>query len=80
MAGELPGGPIDPRMEKGWLRVMRVAKFLDCTKGHVYDLVRQGELEGLKGPNRGQGWRISQESLERFVERHRIKADEAGEP
>ena len=76
MAGELPGGPTDPRMGKGWLRVMRVAKFLDCTKGHVYDLVWQGELAGLKI---GQGWRISQESLERFVERHRIAADEAGE-
>jgi excisionase family DNA binding protein len=59
---------------KGWLKTLKVAKYLDCTKSQVYDLVHDGELQAFK---HGQTLRISVESLEAFVERHRVEATEA---
>ncbi|MFI5330082.1 MAG: helix-turn-helix domain-containing protein [Desulfobaccales bacterium] len=59
---------------KGWLKVRQVAKHLDCSKSQVYDLVHEGELQAFK---HGQLLRISVDSLEAFVERHRVEADEA---
>lgn len=61
-------------MGKGWLRPLKVAKYLDCSKNHIYDLVHQGELEACKI---GQGMRISVESMEAFVKRNRIETTEA---
>ena len=61
-------------MGKGWLRPLTVAKYLDCSKHRVYDLVHEGELEAFKI---GQGFRISIESLEAFIERNRIEATES---
>jgi excisionase family DNA binding protein len=57
---------IDPRIGKGWLKVKKVAEFLDCSKAQVYDLVHGGELTAFK---HGQALRISIESLEAFIER-----------
>jgi len=59
---------------KGWLQVRKVAQYLDCSKNHVYDLVYHGELQAFK---HGQTMRVSVESLEAFVKRHRIEATEA---
>lgn len=59
---------------KGWVQPRKVAKYLDCSKSQVYDLVHEGELQGFK---HNQTLRISIESLEGFVKRHRIEATEA---
>lgn len=61
-------------MGKGWLRPAKVAEHLDCSKRRVYELVYEGELEAFKC---GGAMRISVESLEAFIERNRIEADEA---
>lgn len=60
-------------MGKGWWRPQRVAKYLDCSLHHVYDLVREGELSGCK---MGGSLRVSVASLEEWEERHRIVATE----
>jgi excisionase family DNA binding protein len=52
-------------MTKGWIRVWRVAKFLDCSRDHVYDLVSSGELAAMKIGVKGL--RVSQESLDTFI-------------
>lgn len=55
---------------KGWLKVKKVAVFLDCSKNQVYDLVYGGELTAFK---HYQTLRVSVESLEAFIRRHRIE-------
>ena len=50
-----------------------MAKYLDCSLHHVYDLVREGELSGCK---MGGSLRVSVASLEEWEERHRIVATE----
>jgi excisionase family DNA binding protein len=65
-------------MRKGWLRVWRVAKFLDCSRDHIYDLVRAGKLEGVK-IGQQQGIRISQESLEHYLAENRLPSSETVE-
>jgi excisionase family DNA binding protein len=60
-------------MGKSWIRVWRVAKFLDCSRDYVYDLVKAGQLEGIKIGS--QGLRISQDSLEDFVEKNKLPAE-----
>ena len=52
-------------MSKGWIRVWRVAKFLDCSTDYVRDLVNSGELTGVKIGTKGL--RVSQESLDIFL-------------
>jgi excisionase family DNA binding protein len=62
---------------KGWLKVRQVATYLDCSKDQVYDLVHEGELKAFKHGQTLRSMRISVESLEAFVERNRVEADEA---
>jgi excisionase family DNA binding protein len=57
-------------MTKGWIRVWRVAQFLDCSRDHVYDMVRDGELVGLKIG--AKGLRVSQESLDTFLVKNQV--------
>lgn len=59
---------------KTWLKPWRVSRTLDCTTDHVYDLVRRGELTAIKlGP---RALRISHDSLEGFLAKHRIESTE----
>lgn len=57
-----------------WLRPHRVANFLDCSKDHVYDLVHLGELEAIRLGVRDI--RISEESLQKFLDRQKLEAGE----
>jgi len=57
-------------MTKGWIRVWRVAKFLDCSRDHVYDLVSSGELISVKIGIKGV--RVSQESLDNFLIKNQV--------
>jgi len=57
-------------MTKGWVRVWRVAKFLDCSRDHVYDLVSSGELISVKIGIKGV--RVSQESLDNFLIKNQV--------
>lgn len=59
-------------MNKGWWPVRKVMKHLSYSKDTVYSLVRRGELQAIKGI---QGLRISQESIEAFIDRHRVKSE-----
>ncbi len=58
----------------GWLRVRRVAQYLDCSRDTVYDLVRSGQLEATRVGS--QGMRISQKSLQSYVTVNRVPASE----
>jgi len=57
-------------MTKGWIRVWRVAKFLDCSRDYVYDLVNSGKLTGVKLGTKGL--RVSQESLDTFLVNNQV--------
>jgi excisionase family DNA binding protein len=61
--------------KEGWLRPEKVAQYLDCTRQHVYDLVAQGQLEAMRVGRRAM--RISEVSLEGFMEKMKIKPLEA---
>lgn len=67
----------ESQVGKGYLRVRKVAEILDFSKSQVYDLLYEGSLQGFK---HGQTLRISIESLEVFIKRHRIEATEGGAP
>lgn len=57
-----------------WIRPNRVAERLDCTRQHVYDLVAAGQLEAVRlGP---RAMRISEISLEGYIEKMRISSTE----
>jgi excisionase family DNA binding protein len=59
---------------KGWLRPRRVAQYLDCTREHIYNLVARGELQAIRlGP---RDIRISELSLQGFVDKHRVESTE----
>jgi excisionase family DNA binding protein len=61
-------------MTQGWLQPWRVAKYLDCTRRHVYELVALGELEAIKlGP---RAIRISELSMQGFVIKKKIETFE----
>lgn len=60
--------------ESRWLKPWRVARRLDCSPDHVYDLVLVGELEAVKFGKRAL--RISEASLEQFLTKHRIDPSE----
>jgi excisionase family DNA binding protein len=62
--------------EKRWLKPWRVARRLDCSADHVYDLVLTGELEGVQLGKRAL--RISEASLEQFLSKRRIEPGESG--
>ena len=59
-------------MAKGWRTVRWVMQHLSYSRGTVYELVSRGELLAFKGE---QGLRISQESIETFIEKHRIRSE-----
>jgi len=59
---------------KGWLQPWRVAKYLDCSRKHVYQLVAEGKLEAIKlGP---RAIRISEISLRGFIEKMKMDKQE----
>ncbi|MBW1992226.1 MAG: helix-turn-helix domain-containing protein [Deltaproteobacteria bacterium] len=58
---------------KGWLQPWRVAKYLDCSREHVYQLVAQGKLEAIRlGP---RAIRISEASLQGFINKMKVEAE-----
>ena len=57
-----------------WLRPHRVAGFLDCTRRHVYDLVREGKLTAIRLGNRDL--RISESSVEEYLTQTKVDSSE----
>lgn len=40
----------------------------------VMDLIKSGELDAVKGPTRNSHLHITEESITRYIERHRVPA------
>jgi hypothetical protein len=51
---------------------------LDCTERHIYDLIVAGELIAIKIGS--QGKRISENSLNEFIEKRKIKPEDFFDP
>jgi excisionase family DNA binding protein len=52
------------------LSVLRAAEVLDCSAGHVYDLIAQGRLRAveIKAQGSRSKTRIREEDLEAFID------------
>ena len=50
------------------LNVNQVGKFLNCSRRHVYNLIKLGELPGFRIGGRG-GVRVRESQLEAFLEK-----------
>jgi len=61
-------------MGKGWWPLRKVRSYFCYSRNTVYELVRRGEFEVIKGVG-SQGMRISVESIERFIERHKVQPE-----
>jgi excisionase family DNA binding protein len=55
---------------KEFMHVGRAANYLQCTKKHVYELIKSGDIEAIRLGERAI--RISKESLGELIERQRI--------
>ena len=54
--------------EKELLTVDEVAEILCLGKNTVYDLLRSGELEGIRF---GKAWRVPKDSIQRMISKKR---------
>lgn len=58
---------------KKLLNVREVAEILDmCTKS-VYELLRRGDLIGIKMPGLRGSWKVEQSAIERFIRTNTYK-------
>jgi excisionase family DNA binding protein len=56
------------------IQVKRVASILDCTKEHIYHLIRVGHLSAIKlGP---RALRVSEKSLKDFISEREVPTTE----
>lgn len=56
------------------LKIWRVAEILDCTKQHVYHMIRDGEIVAVKLGLRGI--RITQESVSNYLQKNQIDPED----
>lgn len=61
-----------------YLKIQKVMSILDCTERHIYDLIVAGELTAIKIGS--QGKRISENSLNEFIEKRKIKPEDFFDP
>lgn len=56
------------------IQVKKVATILDCTKEHIYHLIRVGHLQAIKlGP---RALRVSESSLKEFISDREVEKTE----
>jgi len=56
------------------VQIRNVAAELACSSRHVYHMIREGQLEAVRlGP---RALRITRESLDKFLEDHRVNPKE----
>ena len=65
-------------IEEKYLKVQKVMDILDCTERHLYDLIVDGELIAIKIGGRAK--RISEKSLNEFIERRKINPEDFFDP
>lgn len=65
-------------IKKKYVTMQVVAETLSCSERHVYDLIVDGSLEAIKIG--GRAVRISEESLNDFIESHKIKPEDLFDP
>jgi excisionase family DNA binding protein len=56
------------------LKIQEVVKALDCTRPMVYKLIYEGQLKAIRIGKRGL--RVSESSLNRYIEENTIIPDE----
>lgn len=52
----------------------QACKLLNRSRWKVTQLIRSGELEAHKGPESNAHFQIARRSIDRYIERHMIKA------
>jgi excisionase family DNA binding protein len=57
-----------------FLSMRQVCTLLNRSRWKVTQLIKAGELEAHKGPEKNAHYRITQRSLDRYIERHMINA------
>jgi len=65
-------------IKKKYVTMQVVAETLSCTERHVYALIVDGSLAAIKIG--GRAVRISEESLNDFIESHKIKPEDLFDP
>ena len=59
------------------LQIKKVAHLLDCSKEHIYHLIRTGQLDAIRvGP---RALRISEKTISRFLVKQKVEPCEAEE-
>ena len=61
-----------------YLRLQVVAEILSCTDRHIYDLIVEGALDAIKVG--GRAMRVSEKSLEEFIEKQKINPEDYFDP
>jgi excisionase family DNA binding protein len=61
-----------------YMTIQAVAEMLSCTERHIYDLIREGALQAIKVS--GRMVRISEQSLNTFIETRRIDPESLYDP
>jgi excisionase family DNA binding protein len=61
-----------------YLPINVVADILSCKERHIYDLIQEGKLEGIKIGSRAV--RISERSLYIFIESSKINPEDTFDP
>jgi len=61
-----------------YLKIQKVMSILDCTDRHVYDLVASKDLIAIRIGT--QAKRISEKSLNDYIERNKINPDDLLDP
>ena len=60
------------------MSIETVAEILCCSERHVYNLITEGKLEAIKIGSRA--YRISEKSLEDFIEKGKVNPDDFFDP
>lgn len=58
-----------------FLSMRQACKLLNRSRWKVTQLIRSGELEAHKGPESNAHFQITRRSLDRYIDRHMIRAD-----
>ena len=61
-----------------YVTIQAVADFLSCSERYVYDLIAEGSLQAIKLGSRAV--RISEQSLNAFIESRRIDPEDFHDP
>ena len=61
-----------------YLKITKVMEILDCKERHIYDLIAAGEILAIRIGS--QARRISEKSLNDYIERNKINPEDLFDP